>query len=129
MINKQNLLRMADHIEKVPQEMFDMENFRIGQQVAPECDSVGCIIGHSVILAPELITRLYGGKIDFYAWCLSFTGLSLGVPRWKYLFGSAWKYSDDTPIGAAKRIRYFVENGLPKDWEKQMYGNAKLSYL
>jgi hypothetical protein len=46
-----------------------------------------------------------------------------------YLFGSDWVHEDNTPTGAAKRIRYFVANGLPENWKDQMSGKAPLSYL
>jgi len=40
-----------------------------------------------------------------------------------------WKFIDNTSKGAAQRIRYFLEYGLPENWKEQMTGKAPLSYL
>lgn len=131
-INKENLLRMADHIEKVPQEMFDMDIFRSGSLNPRECKSVGCVIGHCTILDTEKNIgkfRYSWGGINFFEWSKGFTGINDEADDiWQYLFGEIWVFSDNTPAGAAARIRYFVENGLPETWQEEMRGNAPLSY-
>lgn len=130
-MNKENLLKMADYIETIPQEQFDMKEFRTldEDRVLPECNSVGCIIGHCTALDADNLPRYDGGKIDFNEWGQKFTEISRVSDDWYYLFSSWWKYTDNTPTGAAKRIRHYVENGLPEDWEEQIYGEAPLSYL
>lgn len=126
---------MADYIEKVPQEMFDMADFRQDGRDdinPPDCNSVGCVIGHCARLDAARVSEEYAdwqiGGINFTPWSYAFTGLEWDS-EWQYLFGSPWKYGDNTSTGAAKRIRYFVENGLPEDWREQMYGHSKLSYV
>ena len=47
---------------------------------------------------------------------------------WNYLFGQEWTHTDNTPKGAAQRIRYVVKNGLPKYSNAEMKGDAALSY-
>ena len=116
-MNKDNLLRMADYIETIPQEQFDMRFFRAE------------IIGYCTVLDPENLPRYGYGRIDFSTWSEKFTGLCVFSSDWSYLFASDWYITDDTPTGAAKRIRYYVEHGLPEDWEEQMYGVSPLSYL
>lgn len=42
--------------------------------------------------------------------------------EWNWLFGSEWEDVDNTPKGAAKRIRIFLESGVPEaflegNWE------------
>ena len=129
-MNKKNLLRMADHIEKVPQERFNPEIYRgRSDDFTPECNSVGCTIGHCAILDKwENVPRNDFGNIQFFTWSRQFTGV-MSLSEWKYLFDPNWHKTDNTPTGAAKRIRYFVENGLPEDWEEQINGTAPLSYI
>lgn len=128
MYNKENLLKMADYIETVPQEKFGMELCRSGYENTPECTSIGCIIGHCTVLDTEPLPRYSDGGIDFYKWSKSFIGIGSWTNDWDYLFASSWAMIDNTPTGAAKRIRHYVENGLPENWRSIMYGNAPLPY-
>lgn len=130
-MNKENLLKMADYIETIPQESFDMSDYRTGQWETPECNSVGCIIGHCTVLdkVTAANVKMWDETIDFQLWSYSFTKINVESAEWDYLFHSMWKYADNTPTGAAKRIRYFVENGLPDTWEEEMYRECKLSYM
>jgi hypothetical protein len=127
-MNKENLLRMADYIETVPQEKFDMELFRAGDGNTPECNSIGCIIGHCTVLDTKPLPIYINGNINFYEWSQSFTGINRESYDWIYLFSWEWAATDNTPTGAAKRIRHYVENGLPENWHDIIYGNAPLPY-
>lgn len=127
-----NLLKMADFIEKVPQRKFTMENFRgkISDFRNFTCRSIGCIIGHCIILDDYANIPFHPGTayLDFESWSVNFTGISSGMYSWYYLFSCSWKRIDNTPEGAAKRIRYYVKNGLPFNWRKQLEGSEQLSY-
>jgi hypothetical protein len=46
-----------------------------------------------------------------------------------YLFSSDWRHTDNTKEGAGKRIKHYLEKGLPRNWYEQMSGQANLSYL
>lgn len=46
----------------------------------------------------------------------------------EWMFGEDWEYRDNTPEGAAKRIKYFLEHGVPKDWKDMLYEHADLCY-
>lgn len=48
--------------------------------------------------------------------------------RWYWLFSDGWRETDNTPSGAAARIRHLLSHGLPEDWREQMSGDAKLCY-
>lgn len=48
---------------------------------------------------------------------------------WDFLFCGRWDNVDNTPKGAAKRIHYFLTNGLPENADQQRYGQAELSYM
>jgi len=130
-MNRENLKLMADYIETISQDRFDMGKFRTGELVKHECGSVGCVIGHCTILDKNPLRLDLDGHIDFDAWSFDFTGLDsfYDNDKWQYLFSCEWETVDNTPAGAAKRIRYFLENGLPKNWQEQILGFAPLSYL
>lgn len=128
-MNKDNLLKMAIHIENIPQKDFDMYSFRKdGSSLEMECNSVGCAVGHCSILDIDNIQKNFInlGGIQFSEWSVEFTGID--DEEWNYLFGDRWKYTDNTPKGTAKRIRYVVEYGFPKDMKQEIYGLKKLSY-
>jgi len=128
-MNKENLNRMADYIETISPERFDMLEFRTGGKKNHECDSVGCVLGHCTILDKNPLRLDLEDRIDFDAWSREFTGLPSFSPDWQYLFSGLWTAADNTPTGAAKRIRYVLEKGAPEDWREQMHGRAPLSYL
>lgn len=52
-----------------------------------------------------------------------------GGDVFKYLFSSHWEYTDNTKEGTGKRIKHYLEKGLPRNWYEQMLGRANLSYL
>jgi len=128
-MNRENLNKMADYIETIAQDRFDMGKFRTGEKVDHECDSVGCVLGHCTILDKNPLPLDSSGDIDFSAWSLDFTGLNPDSDECHYLFAGLWDSADNTPTGAAKRIRYIIEHGLPEDWYEQTRGRAPLSYL
>lgn len=127
-MNKENLRKMADYVETIPQENFDMEYFRFEDDTSYKCDSIGCVIGHCTVLDdPKNIPLYPDGGIFFSEWSYKFTGIS--EEEWDWCFSEDWAHTDNTPTGAAKRIRFLLENGLPEDWEDQMNGFATISYL
>ncbi len=79
-----------------------------------------------------------GNDIRFHAWAFEFTGLSsladdfiartTNNDSWSWCFSPVWQRVDNTPEGAARRIEWLVEHGLPKNWDEQKYGNAPLIY-
>ncbi len=145
-MNVENLQKIADHIRTVPQEMFDMHHYRVklaatrqidyeSSWAKPECDSIGCAIGHSTVLDIENVKKNFmhdiAGKpaISFAHWSEQFTGLSKSTPQWVWCFATNWGRVDNTPEGAARRIEWLVKNGLPKNWDEQMMSNEPLCYL
>lgn len=144
------LLALADHIETVPKELFTMHTFRRnGDNTLRGCGTVGCILGH----APSLLTRrfhinpskfLYYGSRKEINWDMVselfgvsayVTGDNRGLGNrsglWVYLFAGNWLNSDNTPTGAAARIRWVVKHGgVPHNWHSQSHGYTDtLSYV
>jgi len=127
-VNLPNIILAAELIEKIQQRRFSMICFREGQEKKPKCNSVGCIVGHSTVLAPELLQFEWNDDINFVAFSEDFFGLEVGSNDWMYLFAASWRHTDNTPKGSAKRLRYYAVNGLPKNWVDQMFRKSPLIY-
>lgn len=135
---KKRLLALADHIDKLPQKLFHMQWYRdyngTYRETLEYCDTLGCILGHATtVLRKQFKVKIpllpySGGRIDFDSLSSRF-GFHIGSPGWKYLFDSLWYNTDNTPTGAAQRIRWVVEHdGIPDNWWEQISGQSPLSY-
>jgi hypothetical protein len=123
--HRDNLLKLADYLEKLPDdyEQFHMysymaERYRAGwttfdlnERSKPACGTVACAVGHG----PAAGIRIYGDW-DWESYADRVFG-ELSGDDFTYMFGSSWADTDNTPKGAAARIRTFVELGkAPKGW-------------
>ena len=119
-MNKRNLLKLAKFLEGKPKH-FNMRNFasKRGQDVAIEdvdCKTVCCAVGFSPIIFPRLTAKFLReehwndswGRFSTYLYDTTHYG-------WSWLFSSSWSNVDNTPSGAAMRIRYLTKYGVP-DW-------------
>jgi hypothetical protein len=115
-MNKQRLLDAADWAEKnIDPKMFDMGSFRTGGSLEPECDSIGCMIGHLTAIDAKNIRENYlfsDGGIKFGQW--SYYYFELKNYEWDYLFSTNWGQVDNTPQGAIERMRKLA-NGMTED--------------
>lgn len=124
---------MADYIKTIPQEQFDMKKYRsTHDSYSHECNSVGCVIGHCIILEEEssvmnlpLSSHPHGG-IDFTRWSERFTGLHRTSKEWDWCFTDDWSLFDNTPPGASKRIEYMLKYGVPSDFDVPMQADVDL---
>lgn len=111
------------------QAAFDMSLFNDEQDLEPEertrCGSVGCAIGHG----PEAGLEKHLGE-DWLEYSERVFGLTPGEPAWHWCFDCEWSQSDNTPQGAAKRILWLLEHGLPDEPDRlgQRFGTAPLCY-
>lgn len=121
-MHKQNLLRLADHLDNLPPDYahFDMMEFVDTHslvepypegvpEVLHNCGTVACAVGHATVV-PGL-EPLPDEHWDAYTNRLF--GLDREMDAFNYMFGSQWTNVDNTPTGAAARIRNYVTNGLP----------------
>ena len=109
-MNKENLLKGADFIEKIPDFMFYMGCYRDGQEETPECDSIGCALGHLTALFPDKLTYTRKGTIKFWDMCEDVFGITDDMCE-NYLFSPNWDGIDNSPILCAERMRFVAEKG------------------
>lgn len=105
---------------------FDMEYY-LSQEYRAECDSVGCVLGHSHLAVTPL---QLGESWDRYADRVYGIVASPGAPcrDWLWLFSSKWCATDNTPTGAASRIDYYLAQGSPENTVQQIEGLEPLCY-
>jgi hypothetical protein len=128
---RENLAKLASYLEQLPP---DYEHFEMGGWIgaAPDnvilnyalhnggvaqCGTVACAVGHGPaagILVPEHMIYSIGPRMRVSWW--PYSRLFVSVPRYfDWLFSAKWGVVDNTPHGAAARIRYVLDRGTPPD--------------
>jgi hypothetical protein len=119
-MNKQRLLDAADWAEKnIEPRMFDMICYRTGDEQNPECDSVGCMVGHLTTIDAENVMENYlngYGRINFGQWSTDY--FEVNHYEWDYLFNENWAEVDNTLEGAIDRMRRLA-NGMSEEEIKE----------
>jgi hypothetical protein len=127
-MNRTNLDKLATYLEGLPadyrhfgmsayMQSVDRAHFFINQApLAGSCGTIACAVGHGPaagIPADEgtVWWTDYGEK-----------AFQLAPEEWAWCFDSQWTVVDNTPHGAAKRIRYLLDHGLPEDDFEQRHG-------
>lgn len=111
-MNIHNLKRMYNHVLTVPEELLSMSSWRKDDLcIEPECNTVGCVIGHCIVLDTSIIERTGRYKIDFLLWSERFTGLDYinDGTMWAFLFSSMWGTNTKKQILA--RIKEVIFEG------------------
>lgn len=124
-MKKENLLKLATYLMSGDLKAdFDMDRFddrHTEPAVKKTCGTVGCAVGHG----PYAGIRKYATE----SWMeYSNRAFKLSDSEWYFCFGANWAQIDNTAKGAGKRILYLLRKGLPKNWEDQISGEAKLTY-
>ena len=115
-MNKQRMLRLADRLEKIDPNKFDMNAFADKR----ECGTTCCVAGHALLMAGwklgeadvweavAFVSRrgveVHTSQVGDYA--QEYLGLT--EPQAKKLFYSGWKRTNKD---AARIIRNMVKNG------------------
>ena len=128
-----NLEKLAGLLETVDRDKFDMRDYVVPvegecdfftphEAHKSECGTVACAAGH---LAK--IVKPFEGEDwdDFVDRAIGFSDLS---NKWCWLFSPRWVLTDNTALGASKRIKHLLENGVPIDWCEQMCDESPLCY-
>jgi len=139
--HKKNLLKLADYLDTVKKEKFHMKEFRANEELiglwcsdpgfkslVPSCGTAACALGHAPALFPRIWKQKLADETYYSGLCRQVFGVWEYSDAWTWCFDSGWSKRDNTPKGAAKRIRYMVENGVPENTLRQMNGDAPLCY-
>lgn len=112
---RSNLKKLADYLlHGVRGSVFTMRHFDIRHTRGPgevTCGTAGCAVGHGPYagipkLEPEKWTEY--SRREFIN-DNSFTG----IKAWDFCFHSIWSGHDNTAEGAARRLLYLLEHGVP----------------
>lgn len=148
-VDRDNLRKLADYLLALPEDYrnFDMNHYLVyyTRSVRPpftspydiskgalaECGTAACAAGHGPAAGiaaeaketwPEYVSRtfvnsLWGGKYN------------ADISRvWSWCFDSGWTPVDNTPQGAASRIYWYLDRGVPSNALEQMCREAPLCY-
>jgi hypothetical protein len=124
-MNRDNLDKLATHLEGLPKDYkhFDMSVYLDGQDYFSEqqyqecklplneCGTVACALGHG----PDAgICFLPEERNNWYQYSQRF--IDGDNDLWYWLFSDQWSVIDNTPHGAAARIRYVLAGKELPDW-------------
>lgn len=129
-MNRANLEKLASYLEALPagyegfsmREFFEEEYRRHGNPrfapLAGRCGTIACAVGHGpaagIPIAPEDDCWIdYSDRV-----------FALTEKEWRWCFDGSWANVDNTPHGAAKRIRHLLLHGIPDDADRQLYRRA-----
>ena len=126
---------LINHLLKVSPADFCMSNYSFDFVNTPaeldlSCGTAGCALGHAPVAT--MVPALEGeGWSEYGHRVLGILDTDEGdeADIWDWCFCSAWKATDNSPGGAALRLQWLENHGLPEDWNKQMYGTARLCYV
>jgi hypothetical protein len=139
-MNIENCRKAANIIRTVPQKYFDMSDYRASRSGSVKivtinqigCGTIGCFLGH---LPYSGINGFEWNEADYMFGVFSFDLFSrrvLGLDAYSiegnWVFGTSWADIDNTPEGAARRMEWLLDNGLPENSIKQRFGNSPLCY-
>lgn len=126
-----NLEKLASYLEALPTDygQFEMTTYAVGdlpsaRAHALSCGTAGCAVGHGPLasIAPM-------GDEDWFEYSTrAFVSHDEEGCAWDWCFGYEWAAVDNTPHGAAARIRWFLERGVPDDFDEQLSGDEPLCY-
>lgn len=124
-----NLAKLADYLEtQAKSETFGMREFYVvideddddGDFIPPDapeavehpCGTVACAIGHGVSAGVPVIEGEYNW-VDYANRAFGADIYHGGSEVWNTCFSPDWSRVDDTPTGAAARIRHVLAGGEP----------------
>lgn len=119
-MNRDNLKKLADYLVSGKTRMeFDMSNYclsghsRISKPEHHDCGTVGCAIGHGPAAGIPVIDR-----DNTWFWYADRV-FQCDMDEWDWCFSQDWLFVDNTPQGAAYRIYYMLDHGVPDDAYEQ----------
>lgn len=132
-----NLEKLADFLLKtdLAEYQFNMRSFAAGSMahvfepagMEYDCQTVACAVGYGPAAGVRPLPQ-DRGWMSYADRVFGTHGGDNSNDGFGFMFESKWYSTDNTPEGAAKRIRYVLEHGVPKDWRAQMNGAKPLCY-
>ena len=105
--------------------IFTIKAFSLYGEV--DCGSAGCAVGHGPYAGIE--KRLGEGWLGYSLRVFGAAWYEGHTRFYEWAFDSGWVSADNTPIGAAKRIIWGLDKGIPDNYRGMMYFSAPLCYL
>lgn len=143
---RKNLASLSSYLKKValtaPPSAFGMNTY-YAQVGSHDCASSACAVGHyaqmlgwelspmgvkpakGFTVAPSSCFLSAEGKMMWSDFSRIMIGLSTGGETkgdWNWMFSGEWEDVDNTILGAAARIDYYLANGVPEDFTVQWSG-------
>lgn len=126
-----NLRKLSAYLKTLPPEYpdFEMSLFvndedrgsALSLAFEPECGTAACAAGHGPAAG---IAPIRGETWADY----SERAFTDDGAAWHWMFNADWARVDNTAHGAAARIDWLLERGVPEDALAQMIGDEPLSY-
>lgn len=126
-MNRENLKKLADYLSAGNTGMvFSMHDYCTSgdndydvdyyDPFKYTCGAVGCAVGHGPYAGIPV-------GVNDHTWDM-YCERVFGVDEdeWDWCFSSMWRFVDNTPQGAAKRIYFMLERGVPANFVEQMQG-------
>jgi len=140
-MHKENLLKLAEYLDKIPTDYkhFGMECFMVNDEGCSievdevtkasyqHCGTAACAVGHAPLVKGLEIRPT---DCDWNDYCERIFAIDPFSSKFEWMFGGSWHHSDDTPAGAAKRIRHLIAKGVPAGFTRpdpcwiEVYANA-----
>lgn len=127
-MNVENILKMEQFMKSVPDKNFDIGLFRTDDNSKPECNSIGCWLGHCTALDPVTVMERFYSKdtgIMYDTWGAHYMGVAKYSNVSQFITSPFWDVIDNTVEGARKRAIWITENeGLLNEYlyNEHMYG-------
>lgn len=130
--HKNNLVALSLALDQLKTRLPDWKfTMRI---INNECGTAGCAFGVAAQLwpnAPGVEPLLAGNGYEVTSpndFMHDRFGVSAMDEHWMWLFSGGWTNRDNTPEGAAARIRWFLKHGIPEDFDEQLFNLEPLCY-
>lgn len=144
-LHRANLKKLADYLMTLPEDYanFDMASYFCEDGFADEkmliegssinqCGTSACAVGHAQDAGLTLTVDMTDCTVNWRQTSIDLFGLSssLSYGGWNWCFAAEWETTDNSPQGAAKRIYWFLDKGLPtpEDVEDMHEGELALCY-
>lgn len=119
---RDNLNKLADYLLSLPDDYkdFDMSQFHIypinSELYKPNiCGTSACAVGHG----PNAGIGDYRTCANWIEYSQKYLIYDINSADWYWCFSGGWADVDDTPHGAAKRIKQYLRSGVPDDFGYQ----------